>query len=744
MEKYLLPEQERSMIENARVPMAVYQYLDRRVVTLALSAGFCELFECDNLAQAYDQSDHNMYRDTHPDDAMRVANAALRFATMGGQYDVTYRSRMRDSDRYRVIHAKGEHFVTESGVRLAQIWYMDEGEYNAELDLQTGGKAQYLNRRMREEEITQANSFDLLTGLPTMTTFFDFAEENRKNRIKDGESTAILYLDICGMRFYNRQYGFSAGNDLLRTFAGLLSLRFGSENCCRLGQDHFAVFTGEAGAEEGVRAFFKDWRQNCHGLFLPVRVGIFIDGSAGTHTSAACDKAKFACDTLRDTADSAMAFFDASMHENAMRKRYIILNLDRAMEEQWIRVYYQPIIRTVSGRVCNEEALARWFDPERGMLSSDQFLPALEEAGLIWKLDLYVVEQIMQQLDDGEDGKIILSDLMKMAISLGTDTLCEGVETERQLRFLREIGCSKLQGFYFSKPISIEEILKRYEMGRQIGFENPAESAYFETFGRLNLLDMASVAADEGLGSLPAVFGALPMGVLETVGERVRFWRSNQPYRDFMRRFFDADLCREDADDSSISSNFGAGFLEMVRQCRFDENRTYITEKMKDGSTVHSMIRRFAVNPVTGAAAIAVVVLSVEKADSGRSHADDARALAQDYRFLFQVNSDTDEFVDYSSVFGQDVIRVERHGRDFFGISREIALAEASEEDRDLIMSRYTKENILKTLEEQDSFTLSFRRMQEGAVKQVSLKAVRMKDSETDLMISLGETGGET
>ena len=100
--------------------------------------------------------------------------------------------------------------------------------------------------------------------------------------------------------------------------------------------------------------------------------------------------------------------------------------------------------------------------------------------------------------------------------------------------------------------------------------------------------------------------------------------------------------------------------------------------------------------------------------------------------------------MDYSSVFGQDVIRVERHGRDFFGVSREIALAEASEEDRDLIMSRYTKENILKTLEEQDSFMLSFRRMQEGAVKQVSLKAVRMKDSETDLMISLGETGGET
>ena len=58
----------------------------------------------------------------------------------------------------------------------------------------------------------------------------------------------------------------------------------------------------------------------------------------------------------------------------------------------------------------------------------------------------------MRKLDEGENGKIILTALMKMANELKLDTICEGVETEEQVRFLQKIGCSKLQGFFFGKP----------------------------------------------------------------------------------------------------------------------------------------------------------------------------------------------------------------------------------------------------------------------------------------------------
>ncbi len=87
------------------------------------------------------------------------------------------------------------------------------------------------------------------------------------------------------------------------------------------------------------------------------------------------------------------------------------------------------------------------------------------------KFDLIKFDMIfMKKLDDGESGKIVLSELMRMATSLGVDTVCEGVETKEQQRFLQEIGCSKLQGYYYTKPIPLESILERYEKGIQIGY----------------------------------------------------------------------------------------------------------------------------------------------------------------------------------------------------------------------------------------------------------------------------------
>ena len=129
MERYRLPEQEQKLFESLAQPFAVYQFLDKRVVTIALSDGFCELFGYSDRAKACEDMDHNMYRDTHPDDAARIANEAFLFATRGGKYETIYRSRIPGSTEYRVIHAHGRHVVTEDGARLAQVWYTDEGYY---------------------------------------------------------------------------------------------------------------------------------------------------------------------------------------------------------------------------------------------------------------------------------------------------------------------------------------------------------------------------------------------------------------------------------------------------------------------------------------------------------------------------------------------------------------------------------------------------------------------------------------
>ena len=129
MEKYRYSDEELAFIERSPIPFAVYQFINRRVVTVALSRGFYELLNFDNMTkeEVYDLMDSNMYRDTHPDDLSDIGDAAYKFATEGGLYDVVYRS--KKGDGYRIIHAYGRHIEKENGVRLAIVWYTDQGPY---------------------------------------------------------------------------------------------------------------------------------------------------------------------------------------------------------------------------------------------------------------------------------------------------------------------------------------------------------------------------------------------------------------------------------------------------------------------------------------------------------------------------------------------------------------------------------------------------------------------------------------
>ena len=87
MDRFEFDESQRLIMELSPVPFAVYQFVDKRVVTVALSGGFLKMlgFTLENKADAYYLMDHNMYDGTHPDDAARVADAALRFAAEGGR-----------------------------------------------------------------------------------------------------------------------------------------------------------------------------------------------------------------------------------------------------------------------------------------------------------------------------------------------------------------------------------------------------------------------------------------------------------------------------------------------------------------------------------------------------------------------------------------------------------------------------------------------------------------------------------
>ncbi len=77
---------------------------------------------------------------------------------------------------------------------------------------------------------------------------------------------------------------------------------------------------------------------------------------------------------------------------------YVVSNIEKALENGWIKVYYQPVVRALTGQLCGAESLARWIDPEFGFLSPDKFIGALEESRQIHKLDCWIVKKVCSDI----------------------------------------------------------------------------------------------------------------------------------------------------------------------------------------------------------------------------------------------------------------------------------------------------------------------------------------------------------
>ena len=210
--------------------------------------------------------------------------------------------------------------------------------------------------------------YDSLTGLPGMSYFYELADAEGRRLVTEGSTPAILFMDISGMKQFNHKHGFRQGDDLLISFASLLTDQFGIDNCSRFIQDHFVVVTDSKDVEERIRHLFKEWKKTGEMGKLPIRVGIYVYQNSGRDIVMACDNAKVACDMIRNTYSSGINYYNKELELDIEKKEYIISNIDRAICEKWINVYYQPIVRAVNGRVCDEEALSRWIDPLKGFL----------------------------------------------------------------------------------------------------------------------------------------------------------------------------------------------------------------------------------------------------------------------------------------------------------------------------------------------------------------------------------------
>ncbi len=562
----MISESERAAYEGCQLPLMLCSVVDGHTHAEVVSDGLCRRFGMGR-EELYAALRAGLQNCTHPDDAAWLHTNTEDFINRRREeLDVVFRDRSSPDEPYKMVHAVSRWQKMADGSEYALYAYFD-------MDA-TESAISRLFTQFADEQSDLIYT-DPITGLKNFNYNRQFSMDHVERIRASGGIPMFMMLDIKGMQGYNQAFGYSNGDKLLRIVADELErARVHADGMVIRGNDDdFFVLDAFKGDEKAIAEKLdrinERIKDRAYGLTNGLRAGVCVM-DADTRTTTAMDRARTALREIGDDMTVLCRFYSAEKDEIYWFRRYIIDNLDTALKENWIRVFYQPFVRTQTGKLVGLEALARWIDPRRGVIPPNDFIPLMSRFHQIWRLDLYMVEQVCREfavraeaglpllpvtvnfsaqdfdhvdipaaldeimgryglerdnivieiteqdlatgtehfheqlralhargfklwlddfgsgysslsifsqfkidrvkfdmelirhLDDaGGANRRILRALNNVCRELGIRTLCEGVETQAQHDFLKEIDCEMAQGFLFHKPRPIEDSVFR-------------------------------------------------------------------------------------------------------------------------------------------------------------------------------------------------------------------------------------------------------------------------------------------
>ena len=575
---YIFPKEMREALESCRASFVYYQNIDGEAVPVLASDGFCRNSGMPR-EHVLEWLKRGMFERMYPDDVGILSQVSEEFLRHEGPYDVMFRCRLSaiEQGKYVLIHGLGSWQTMPDGTELAVIAYAN-----------MSATIKSIQEQNKAYSLFQKDRFyrDFLTDLPNTNYMHEFGGEKAAQIRSAGRTPMLVYSDVESMQSYNNQYGLEEGDALLRLVAQSLKEFFPTSLVTRGADDHFIMLADVDEKEElehRLNQVNERIKHLAKGNTGGIRSGVcpVAESGSGETVSHAIDHAKHALKRIDTNLNQKVRFFSTQLDENYWRRRYIVENIDLAIENGWIKVYYHALYRVESQKIAAFEALARWVDPVRGIISPAEFIPALQKYHLLYKLDLCMFEQVCREirirvenglplipvsvnfsrqdfdhtdvvgrmneiyeksgaaqyvdksyfivevteqevaadpescqhqlhrirengyriwLDDFGSGyssfnmfskfrfelikydmemiqhlndnyganRLILRDLVHLAKALKLHTLIEGVETQEQLDFAREIGCELVQGFYYQKPEPLDGILFRIRSGDSV------------------------------------------------------------------------------------------------------------------------------------------------------------------------------------------------------------------------------------------------------------------------------------
>ncbi|MEL7453222.1 MAG: EAL domain-containing protein, partial [Pseudomonadota bacterium] len=257
-----------------------------------------------------------------------------------------------------------------------------------------------------EDRIAHLAHYDALTGLPNRVTMLETLEKQVRATPTPGRQRALLWLDLDNFKWVNDTLGHPAGDELLTMVADRIS------GCCkpgdmvaRLSGDEFAVSIERDSDGGSIEAFVGELSAHLAEPYLlmgsaarcTASIGIRLFDAYAPDAQTLLKHADLALYQSKSNGRGGWCFFTPDLEQKARLRRETEQDLQRALENNELLLYYQPQIDAKTRRLVGCEALLRWAHPRKGLIYPGAFIETAEDSGLITRIGDWVIRAALEQ-----------------------------------------------------------------------------------------------------------------------------------------------------------------------------------------------------------------------------------------------------------------------------------------------------------------------------------------------------------
>jgi diguanylate cyclase (GGDEF)-like protein/PAS domain S-box-containing protein len=427
------------------------------VFVLLFGSGIIAALRRQQHAMETARAGESLYRATYDQAAVGIAHTALdgRFIRANATYcamvgytqgellrktfmDVLHPDDVPSRETMRRVLSEGgikeeERFVCKDGtVRTGLVAVAVVRDSAGKPDYFVAMVQDVTERNVAQAKLLHQVHYDTLTGLPNRLLLLDRLTQTLNQARRKEQTVGALYINLDRFKAVNDTLGRDKGDLLLRVAAHRLaaSVRAG-DSVARIGGDEFAIVLPEIhGAEDAARvarkvieAMTAPYRIGEQEIFVTASVGIALFPGDGPDAETLLRNADAAMTRAKEVGRNNFQFYTATMNEHSAEKLLLEADLRRALERNEFLLHYQPKVNLATGRVTGMEALLRWQRPDGKLVSPGEFIPLLEESGMIGEVGNWVIHAACAQMRAWQDAGFVT---VPVAVNVATKQFLQG------------------------------------------------------------------------------------------------------------------------------------------------------------------------------------------------------------------------------------------------------------------------------------------------------------------------------